>query len=200
MARFIIVSFVFMAWGFYELSGGADFDPVETRMARIDVPAAVEEETLDTVIAAAAPQPIPQDVTRVSLNLTSVGDVLRPAPTLRTKAAKPTPAIEAAVTEALSEAEPTIILPSLIEGTAVITPVEFGNSAQQTSRDAPVRSVTGNSVNVRGGPGTGYSVVNRLVRGDKVEILQDPGNGWVKLRPVSGGQIGWMADFLLSEG
>ena len=200
MARFIIVSFVFMAWGFYELSGGADFDPVETRMARIDVPAAVEEEKLDTVIAAAAPQPIPQDVTRVSLNLTSVGDVLRPAPTLRTKAAKPTPAIEAAVTEALSEAEPTIILPSLIEGTAVITPVEFGNSAQQTSRDAPVRSVTGNSVNVRGGPGTGYSVVNRLVRGDKVEILQDPGNGWVKLRPVSGGQIGWMADFLLSEG
>ncbi|MEO1555213.1 MAG: SH3 domain-containing protein, partial [Pseudomonadota bacterium] len=62
------------------------------------------------------------------------------------------------------------------------------------------RSVSGNSVNVRGGPGTNFSVVNRMVRGDKVEILQDPGQGWVQLRPVGGGPVGWMADFLLSDG
>ena len=199
MARFIIVSFIFLGWAFYEMSGGADFDPIETREARIDAPVLVEEDKLETVIAIAATQPVPDNVTRVALNLTSVNDVLRPAPTLRTEVAKVTPAIEAAVTEALSEEEPTIILPSLVAGEAVITPVEFGRNAQ-VATDNETRRVTGNSVTMRGGPGTGYSVVDRLVRGDEVEILQDPGNGWVKLRAVSGGPVGWMADFLLSEG
>ena len=63
-----------------------------------------------------------------------------------------------------------------------------------------MRSVTGRSVNVRGGPGTDFSVVSRMTRGDQVEVLQDPGNGWVQMRPVGGGTTGWMADFLLSNG
>ncbi|MEO0403114.1 MAG: SH3 domain-containing protein [Pseudomonadota bacterium] len=204
MARFIIISFAFMGWGFYELSGGSEFDPVETRQARIDMPVAVEEEKLDAVIAAApAPAAIPENVTRVALNLTSVNEVLRPEPTLETKKARqtPAPAIEEAVAEAISEEPPTIVLPSLVGTAAVITPVEFGrDDAEQTDGNFEIRAVTGNSVNVRGGPGTGFSVVNRLVRGDRVEILQDPGNGWVRLRPVSGGTEGWMADFLLGEG
>ena len=53
---------------------------------------------------------------------------------------------------------------------------------------------------MRGGPGTNYAVVNRMVRGDKVEILQSPGDGWVQLRPVGGGPVGWMAEFLLGDG
>ena len=154
MARFIIVSFIFLGWAFYEMSGGADFDPIETREARIDAPVLVEEDKLETVIAIAATQPVPDNVTRVALNLTSVNDVLRPAPTLRTEVAKVTPAIEAAVTEALSEEEPTIILPSLVAGEAVITPVEFGRNAQ-VATDNETRRVTGNSVTMRGGPGTG---------------------------------------------
>lgn len=208
MARFIFVSFVFMAWAFYEMSGGADFDPEATRLARIDAPVTVEEEKLETVIAAAEPAPVPENVTRVALNLTAVDEVLRPAPTLRTTPARVTPAaaepaVEEAVAEALSEDTPTIILPSLVSDAAVITPVEFGATGEQrvASNDAAVlRSVTGNRVNVRGGPGTGYSIVSRLTRGAEVEILQDPGDGWVKMRPVTGGPVGWMADFLLSEG
>ncbi|WP_299368218.1 SH3 domain-containing protein [uncultured Tateyamaria sp.] len=203
MARFIFVTFAFLGWAFYEMSGGADFDPEETRLARIDPPALVEEEKLDTVIVQAAPAPVPENVTRVALNLTSVDDVLRPAPTLRATPARATQVQEAVVTEAVSEAAPTIILPSLVTGAAVITPVEFGEDGAQsalTAQAPDLRSVTGNRVNVRGGPGTGYSIVTRLTRGDQVEILQDPGDGWVKLRPVSGGPVGWMADFLLNEG
>ena len=63
-----------------------------------------------------------------------------------------------------------------------------------------IRAVSGDRVNVRDGPGTNYSVVNQLVRGDKVEVLQDAGDGWVKLRPVDGGPVGWIASFLLTEG
>ncbi|WP_415921385.1 SH3 domain-containing protein [Tateyamaria sp. SN6-1] len=208
MTRFIIISFAFLAFAFYELSGGADFDAEETRLARIDPPSDVQETVIETTVAdasVAAPieTPLPEDVTRVALNLESVEDVLRPAPTLRTK-----PAVQRASAtpdDAVSEEEPTIILPSLLVDRPVITPVDFNadtttETAGVTGDTRQLRSVTGRSVNVRGGPGTDYSVVNRLVRGDQVEILQDPGNGWVKLRPVSGGTVGWMADFLLSEG
>ena len=201
MTRFIVIVFLFLGFAFYELSGGADFDAEETRLSRIDTPPAVTETTLDTEVAdASAADPVPETVSRVSLNLTSVQDVVRPAPTLRTK-----PAVQRASAEpevaVVSEEEPTIILPSLLVDRPVITPVDFNApAAAPVSAQSDIRQVTGSSVNVRGGPGTGYAVVNRLSRGDSVEILQDPGNGWVKLRPTGGGTVGWMADFLLSEG
>ncbi|GGX45017.1 hypothetical protein GCM10007385_11230 [Tateyamaria omphalii] len=201
MVRFIIVTFGFLAFAFYELSGGADFDAEQTRLSRIELPAEVEEETLAQAEPAPATPVIPENVTRVSLNLNSVGDVLRPQRTVRTTAARPAATEAESETDiALSEEEPTIILPSLIVDDAIITPVDFNapNTSEETSND--VRAVSARSVNVRGGPGTGYSVVNRLARGDEVEVLQDPGNGWVKLRPLNGGTIGWMADYLLSKG
>ena len=43
-------------------------------------------------------------------------------------------------------------------------------------------------------------VLARLPRDTKVEILADPGTGWVKLRPLTGGPVGWMADYLLTNG
>lgn len=204
--RFILVCFAFLAFVFYEMSGGGDFDPEATRLARIDAPIEVKHAALEAPTALQTPRRLPQDVTRVALSLTSVNDVLRPS-NLRTTAARATePFGPPAPSEGVSEEAPTIILPSLISNSAVITPVEFGRdsdeqptSASIASGNFDVRSVSGNSVNVRGGPGTNHAVVSRLRRGDKVEILADPGNGWVQLRPVNGGAVGWMADFLLSD-
>jgi uncharacterized protein YgiM (DUF1202 family) len=51
---------------------------------------------------------------------------------------------------------------------------------------------------MRNGPGQSFDVVGKLGNGERVEILQDPGDGWVKLRVVEGGRVGWMADFLLT--
>jgi hypothetical protein len=198
LIRLIIVTFGFLGWAFYEMSGGADFDPQATRMARIDVPESVEEEKLDAV-SPDTQAALPQNVTRIALNLNSVQDVVRPARTLQTE----TPPVLSTAQEletALSEEEPTVVLPSLLFDRVVITPVDFGAETSGSQVGIDIRAVSGNSVNVRGGPGTNYSVVNRLVRGDQVEVLQNPGDGWVKLRPVDGGQIGWMAEFLLTEG
>ncbi|WP_176440916.1 SH3 domain-containing protein [Oceanicola sp. 22II-s10i] len=72
-------------------------------------------------------------------------------------------------------------------------------SAPVVSATADLRVVTGTRVNMRNGPGTRYSVVSRLDQGDEVEVLQDPGDGWVKLRVSDTGRIGWMADFLLAS-
>lgn len=61
------------------------------------------------------------------------------------------------------------------------------------------RRVTGNRVNMRNGPGTQYSIVGKLLRDDEVEVLQDPGIGWVKLQVMETGRIGWMSSKLLSK-
>lgn len=201
MLRFILISFGFLAFAFYQMSGGADFDSEKLRLSRIEAPAVVNETNLDVAATAQVLRPIPADVTRVSLDLTSVNDVLRPT-NLRTQAARVIPEAEVVVTEE----EPLIVLPSLITDRVVITPVDFGAADEPAPAPiaapnrAAIRSVTGASVNMRGGPGTSYAVIDRLLRGDKVEILQDPGAGWVQLRPVGSDTTGWIAEFLLSDG
>ncbi|MEP1535831.1 MAG: SH3 domain-containing protein [Paracoccaceae bacterium] len=206
MIRFIAISFVFLAFAFFQMSGGLEFDPVATRMSRIEAPENVQTAALepqeDVVVAE-----LPEVVTRVSLDLIKLKDVVRPSSTLQTVPArvvaqKPEP-IQDAVIE--PPVEPTFVLPSLIEGAsaATVTPVDFSADPapkeNYVSND-DIRSVTGNRVNLRGGPGKNFGVVNSMVRGDQVVILEDPGNGWVRLRSVQGSAQGWMADFLLSDG
>lgn len=200
-----------MGWAFYTLSGGSDFDPEATRLSRIEAPSAVETALLQSS-AENRETAVPEiTATPVKLELASVQEVLTPKPTLVRQPARVVPRAETAEAEPAAvdlEAEPQIILPSLIEGAVPseagsVTPVDFSRtstSAAEAITPQDRRVVSGNRVNVRGGPGTNFQVVNKLVRGDAVEVLEDPGNGWVRLRPVGGGTVGWMADFLLTDG
>lgn len=206
VVRFIVVTFAFLAFAFYQLSGGAEFNPTETRLSRIDLPEGVSVVNLET--APAVTEQGPAEVTRVSLDLATLEDV-QPARRTQTLPARQVAAepealpadTERAVIEELSG---SIILPSLIDNAAVVTPVDFSNDATGQSVTATggedLRAVTGSRVNVRSGPGTSFGVVTSLTRGDQVIILEDPGNGWVRMRPIGGGPDGWMADFLLAAG
>ena len=66
------------------------------------------------------------------------------------------------------------------------------------ANDNDLREVTASRVNLRNGPGTKYSVLDKLVRGDEVQVLSDNGDGWIKLRVKSSNQVGWMADYLVT--
>ena len=178
MVRFILITFVFMGWLFYELSGGSEFVPRSAQITARDTAAQEVQAEKTAPEATAAPAP---EVSRVSLNLSALEDVLDGDTLIRN------PPIE---TVALNTQEPSS------------APTQ-SNLPQITPDPAPVtdlRSVTGNSVNVRGGPGTEYGVVARMVRGDQVEVLEDNGNGWIRMRQVDGAASGWIADFLLSDG
>ncbi len=50
--------------------------------------------------------------------------------------------------------------------------------------DQNLHVVVGNLVNVRGGPGTNFAVVGKLIRGTEVEVLDEYGDGWVEWRAV----------------
>ncbi|MCR8824918.1 SH3 domain-containing protein [Photobacterium sp. TY 1-4] len=143
------------------------------------------------------------EVTRVSLNLASTSDVAAPAKPLPT-VVQPAGFDGATLSSASMNVSdgPEIILPSLIPS-AQPEAASQPETEQLVTVDngfSDMRSVSASRVNVRGGPGTQYGVVDNLTRGTQVEILQDPGNGWVKLRPIEGGAEGWMADFLLTSG
>lgn len=197
MKYFILVTFGLLGFAFYELSGGAEFDPDSLRVSRVDA-TPLSPITPEPIQVAQVPAPEvtahSNDVTRSTVTLASLSSVetgTRVSATLI-----PAVATEGAVAE---EKVSALILPSLIAATDQPSDAPVQATLQQQETQAIVRTISGNRVNVRGGPGTNYDVVSRLVKGQEVEILSDPGQGWVKMRPVEGGSVGWLADFLLNE-
>ena len=193
MVRFILLTFGFLGWAFYEMSGGSEFESASDRHARLNPAPAVtvaemDEEPAQTVAAAEVidtDPPEQTEVTRVSLNLTTLEDA--------TQAADDTAqAVATAVAEEIANvdndtgvaintdtlttasADTPAIIPSLIlpndSGAADVT-----EAAVQQAPAGDLRTVTGNRVNVRGGPGTDFGVVFKLVEGASVEVLEDNG-------------------------
>lgn len=200
LKKFILLTFVFLGWAFYEESGGADFVPrkAELMAAAAEARAAAEAERALAEAAKPAPQPkvVPAEVA-LAVKETPV-----------TVPQRSDPAPEVTTTVAATDSPPEITLVSLEQSGSLFArplqqledqganPAEPGVFLQP--RDADMRVVTGNRVNMRSGPGTSFGVMGSLVRGDEVEVISDEGIGWVKLRTLDG-RVGWMADSLLGQ-
>ena len=210
--RFVLVSFLFLGWAFYEMSGGSEFDAGALKAAKTaSYEAERAAEAAETAVARAASTPVVvaeapkvvvdtdppalREFTPVALNLTSVDEVL--AETKESVLTAPAQADETAQSASLvtSSQDTPVILPSLIQPTAVTEETTIASLAP-----ADIRRVSGNRVNVRGGPGTSFGVVASLVRGDEVMVVEDNGTGWVRFETLDGLTVGWVADFLLTEG
>jgi hypothetical protein len=193
--RFIVLSFLVMGWGYYELSGGADF-VAETRPQMAEAPVEQPEPAVVPVSAPAnepAPDPL-ESVTVVTRADTEALDAL-PEPDDTAAAAAVAPdSIELqvdSVADALSQA---LADPVLNTG----TPEPLSESVEQAAAPpsaADLREVTGDSVNLRDGPGTNFSVVDRLTRGTVISVLDTGPDGWVYVE--INGLTGWMSsDFI----
>lgn len=213
MKRFILLSFVFMAIGFYELSGGADFNPVSARLAAVEArqdreAARFADMPGSVFVAAALPDAqIEETVSRANLNLVSFASVVAEPESPRVPAPettqRETPSDISVERLAAAQDEPLSLA-------ALTTPEErpsiafAGTSSVASSIEASptrtLRYVKGTRVNMRSGPGTEYDVVAQLTQSAEVEVLADGGNGWVELRPLEGGPTGWVAEFLLTGG
>ncbi|WP_420861424.1 SH3 domain-containing protein [Algirhabdus cladophorae] len=180
MWRFIVCSFAFMGWGFYELSGGSEFEPEQQRAA-IFAPVEIKQEPTD--VADSTPAPIEAAVPQAEVVLASLTTRAAVTPTLHTTALVDSQKAAAVIDQAVEEAIANI--------TPVVAPVV---AAPTPALD--IRRVKPARVNVRGGPGTDYDIVAKLVQGDEATILSDNGDGWLEVEMLDG-QIGWMASFLL---
>ena len=230
MKRFIFLTFGFMGWAFYEMSGGADFVPAGPQMASaeaaesaliananpssslVTATAANAARKAESPITPFAERPPARDATatRVALNLTTLSDLPQANDGMVQKAAA-TPADRAGAkvvkAKAVSTPAPKVekaayTTPSANAPAVIPSLIEGADNGASfvSTTQADIREVNGTRVNVRGGPGTNFGVVGKLGKGDAVEVIEDNGAGWVRFRSVDGSESGWMADFLLSNG
>lgn len=183
MIRIMLVTFLFLGWAFYELSGGSEFEAPEvasvTTLEQFDV-ADLPAEEPSAIRARVTPQP---DIAITDQPATGV-DARENAD-------------ENANEDAVAQAADTAVETAVTEVSLNVPGSTELGAPQETNANDPVngdlRRITGNRVNMRSGPGTNYPVVTQLRRDQVVELLQDPGSGWVKLRAEDGGSVGWMA-------
>jgi len=201
VSRLIIVSFLILAWAFYELSGGGAFEP---RGLRPPKPAPRE--------AVVRPKPAP------------AAPVIAPRRDRADAPSETTPETQRAALKArqlaradrlaqirqglgtdlsgFSGAGAGIALTALDQGIAGLretTPEPALAPAPPPKPKPDLREVTGTRVNMRDGPGTIYPVVARLALGEEVEVLSASGTGWLRLRTLPDQQIGWVAASLVSK-
>ncbi|SIS81473.1 SH3 domain-containing protein [Roseivivax lentus] len=201
MTRFIMLSFAFLGWGYYELSGGADFEP---GWHRGDDSRAMATLGAQGDIAAEAPAP---EVSRAAQGGTDLmrlsGDTgatsIRNGPEAvvqRVSLSTPSAPADQAATGAVRIDDVWL---TRREAVAVAAPAPaYGASPGAEAGPKPdMRAVAGSRVNLRNGPGTRHSVVAKLDRGTPVEVLRTEG-AWVKLRVVESRRIGWMAEYLVT--
>ena len=72
-------------------------------------------------------------------------------------------------------------------------------SSGSTSQTSYKATVTADSLNVRKGAGTSYSVITKLSNGTVVDVLESASNGWKKIK-TSNGTIGWVSGSYLANG
>jgi len=202
MWRFILVSFAFLGWSFYVLSGGADYRPVANSIqarAILDNQRPKPRPLRVNVIELAQDGMVAPE-TSVTRTITSLHDLgltvgKRVAVTLASAEAAPA-AITTAVIEVPTVKATPVAVPKAPDLDTVAEPTVAAQARLSQSRD--IRTVASTRVNMRSGPGTNYGRIGQLTRGTEVIVLRDPGNGWIKLRVQESGRIGWMADRLLT--
>ena len=193
MKKFIAFTFLMLGWAFYEMSGGADFQP-ETRdgggliasAEASEAPAEPQAEVTraDTASLVSIAMPMiasgeteaEAEVIEASASADDLADAAATAPRTRS------------VTEEVTLASADVAAPAPEAPEAVADP------------SLDLRQVAGDWVNMRSGPGTDYGVVETLPQGTQAEVMEVDASGWARIRITDSGLEGWMAERLLTNG
>jgi hypothetical protein len=223
MSRFVFVSFAFLGWGFYELSGGADFTPPERPVIEVAEAHAPKPDRRSrdeiTVSAASLVTRTTIEARHKDLVRARVEEQRTPtsvASTAQARGADETPSASASLfTAGLGSGG--IQLASLEAGlggglqsdwreddapiAAIRQPglAEDTAAGQSPAAENDIRSIRASRVNMRQGPGTAYPIITRLLAGDEVIVIDDNGAGWLHLRTTDDEHFGWIAASLVSK-
>lgn len=175
MKSYIWVTFAFLGWGYYELSGGGDFTPEARAMAAVDA-----EPEIEVVTRSESP-------TLLAVSTSNVQPV--PSPAIVEEAV-----IVPASAPAASKTAPAVADPVVADPEPEVVPV----AAPVIEPVLDLREVAGSRVNMRMGPGTDYDVITTLNGGTELEVLSVNADGWANVLTVDRGIEGWMAERLLT--
>ena len=183
MKKFMLICFGLLAFAFYELSGGADFEP-EVRVAAADD---------------ASPEIATRANTEVALSASPASGSETIQDRLTTALITPAVSETTLVTtnEVIEPVTATIADPAVVED-LVDEQVVAENTTAPDVAPVDIREVAGSRVNMRDGPGTTYAVLVTLNSGTTAEVIGRNDDGWVRVRVQDSGLEGWMAERLLS--
>lgn len=185
---FMALSFVLLGLAFYEMSGGADFEPEDHYAAEVETTETADQPTELALVEEAPARTGTTIRERLSTALVS------PEVTQATLEPVDPPAAEPEVE--ISDAAAAVIAATFQ------TPVE--EEPEQSTADilADLRQVAGSRVNMRAGPGTNFGVLVTLNGGTTAEVIDESldagGEPWVLVRVRDTGQEGWMAARLMT--
>lgn len=170
MKSYVWLTFGFLGWAYYEVSGGADFVPEQREI----VVAEVEAE---------APEVVTRADTTTLLSV-STSNVTLPDDTELAQAVS-----QAVALDAVEQPDPVEVAAPAAEPVAdpIVEP------------ELDLREVAGSQVNMRMGPGTNFDVITTLDGGTQLEVLDVTEDGWANVSTVDRGIEGWMAERLLTE-
>lgn len=218
MPKYIVLFFLVMGFAFYELSGGSDFVPrsaaIKAAIAKADASATGEgADAARAPQSADASRAIPARKPLEVTQLVATPAVVR-APAVARASDAPGVAADKAAAQAGRATAPDpaggqVVLASLERGDTTfgnvlsITPQNSTPAVAEVARAEPepqtdIRQVTATRVNVRTGPSTNFDVLTKVRRGQKVEVLGDNGEGWLRLRLLPEDRVGWIAARLVS--
>lgn len=187
MWGFIIATFALLAVLFYQASGASDYRPS---------PASAQTQAMARAASEDAAAETARSGTRSHTPAAASGQSIDGL-TLASARSEPTAANRE---DLLAPPDSGLFSRVVMPSGDVVTPQAPVPATPVVSASATdLRAVAGNRVNMRAGPGTGYGVLATLSRGERVIVLDDPGQGWVKLRVQDGNRVGWMAASLLSR-
>ena len=206
MWRFIIMTFAFLGWSFYEISGGADYQPREGSRQAVALQVEAERKLAalsPNTMASMSPAPNASDnanVTRNLIDLTAIPAVTdRPAQPVRLSSQDLPSADTLADAVDKRVANLSLAQPAAFAQAAGMAPVSPENLPQPAQDPRDLRHITGTSVNMRTGPGTRFGVLARVTRDTQVEVLETYENGWLRLRVIDSSKVGWVSSKLVSD-
>ena len=186
MKHFMVTTFVFLGFAGYELSGGADFEPLDWDEDPVETATAAPSETRDipdessVAAARAAVQPVSA---RVELENPTF------APTKAVAVEGAASVVPAVVqTAEVPAATPVMLSPAPVDSSTVDEPV----SEPPVLIEHPMVRVATSRLNFRMGPGTGFGKLGQLRAGDEAVLLREDG-GWAKIRTVEPVRVGWVS-------
>ena len=199
MMKLATASMFVLFWVFYEVSGGADFTPRE-RVVVSQAPWVLREQAEQAALQAPMAETAPVAVvTATPLSPATPTPAATPVQVALQTEEVPDVEEEAVITAAT--AAPAETSDEVIE--VAFTPTTRAKTLRLSppvAAPAEVLLVSGSRVNMRAGPGINHAVLETLLLGTRVEKVSAADNGWMEIRLVNGGSIGWMsADFLQAE-
>lgn len=185
--RLVVVTFALLAVAWYELSGGAEFEPGDVSLTLFAEPDYVGPVLFSGLLDG------PGQGARQSRVRQAAVDVAETRAIAIERAVATAPGADVVLASASGIDLPNMprrgFAPGAGQGAAFADDMAAAISASLVSPD--IRQVADTRVPLYARPVEGAEALAELLRGEPVTVLRDGATGWVQLKTIDGGATGW---------